>query len=277
MIRGTTSIIAHFGDPIAPVKAPMIYNPWFDKTGVDAVVVPMGVTAADYAGVLAATFRLTNIRGALVTMPHKVTTVDLLAETSLAVRIAGACNAVKRRADGGLAGDLFDGAGFVRGACSKGVTIAGRSALVVGSGGVGRAIAAALAAAQVAHLRLYDVDAAAAADLGRRLLEHYPALVVEVGSCDPQGMDIVVNATPLGMRAADPLPVDIERMASTTFVGEVVMSPALTPLLRAAQARGCATQMGADMLFEQIPLYLEYFGFPTVTAAELRAVARLDG
>ncbi|MFI4901804.1 MAG: shikimate dehydrogenase family protein [Burkholderiales bacterium] len=277
MIRGTTSIIAHFGDPIAPVKAPMIYNPWFEKRGVDAVVVPMGVTTADYAAVLSGVFRLLNIRGALVTMPHKVSTVDHLAEASVAVQIAGSCNAVVRRADGTLAGDLFDGAGFTRAARARGVAIAGRSALVVGTGGVGRAIAAALAAEGAARLRLYDLDVASAAALAVRIARHYPQIAIETGTRDPAGMDIVVNATPLGMRADDPLPIDVDRLAASTFVGEVVMKEQLTPLLKAARARGCATQAGTDMLFEQIPLYLEYFGFPAATAAELRAVARLDG
>ena len=277
MIRGTTSIIAHFGDPIAPVKAPMIYNPWFEQRGVDAIVVPMGVAAADYAQVLPAVFRLTNIRGALVTMPHKISTVAMLADVSVAVRIAGSCNAVVRRADGTLAGDLFDGAGFVRGMRTKGIPVAGRRALVVGTGGVGRAIAAALAAEGVAALNLFDVNEASARDLGARLHEHYPALAVATASRDPAGMDIVVNATPLGMSPADPLPVDVERLGPGTFVGEVVMKQEVTPLLQAARARGCPTQIGTDMLFEQIPLYLDYFGFPAATAAELRAVARLDG
>jgi shikimate dehydrogenase len=275
-IRGTTSIIAHLGDPIVPVKAPMIYNPWFARRGVDAVVVPMGVTAADYARVLPAVFSLTNIRGALITMPHKVTTVAMLADASLAVRIAGSCNAVIRRADGTLAGDLFDGAGFVRAALAKGAAIAGRRALVVVTGGVGRAIAAALAAAGIAGLRLDDLDAASATELAARIRAHYPRIAIESGSSDPAGMDIVVNATPLGMRPGDPLPLDVARLAAGTFVGEVVMAAAKTPLLAAAEARGCTIQPGTDMLFEQIPLYLEYFGLPSATASELRAAAQLD-
>ena len=147
MIRGTTTIIAHLGDPIAPVKAPMIYNPYFESAGIDAAVVPLGVRATDYAAVFRALFRLTNIRGALVTMPHKVTTVALLDERSVAVEIAQSCNAVLLRPDGTLFGELFDGAGFVRGVERHGVRVAGTRCLVVGTGGVGSAIAAALAAA----------------------------------------------------------------------------------------------------------------------------------
>ena len=275
MIRGTTKLIAHFGDPIAPVKAPMIYNPYFEKAGIDAVVVPMGVVAADYPAALKAVFRFTNIGGALVTMPHKVTTVALVDHCSTAVRIAGSCNAVIRRADGTLAGDMFDGAGFVRGVERKGRKLAGVRALVVGSGGVGSAIAAALAAANVATVGVFDAHAPLAEALGGRLGEYYPRLEVRCGSNDPAGYDLVVNATPLGMNADDPLPFDVSRLAPSTFVGEVVMKQEITPLLRAAMDRGCPVQVGTDMLFEQIPLYLDFFGLPTTTPEELRAVARL--
>jgi shikimate dehydrogenase len=275
VIRGTTTIIAHLGDPIAPVKAPMIYNPYFETAGIDAAVVPLGVRAADYPAVFRAIFRLTNIRGALVTMPHKVSTVSLLDGRSAAVEIAQSCNAVLLRPDGTLYGDLFDGAGFVRGVERHGLRVAGTRCLVVGTGGVGSAIAAALAAAGAASLALYDRQAESADALAGRLRQHYPQLDVRTGSNDPVGMDLAVNATPLGMNAGDPLPFDVARLSPAAFVGEVVMKQQVTPLLRAARERGCRTQVGTDMLFEQIPLYLEFFGFGTVTSDALRAVAVL--
>jgi len=275
VIRGTTTLIAHIGDPIAPVKSPMIYNPYFESVGIDAVVVPMGVRAADFPDVLKAVFRFTNIRGALITMPHKVTTVALLDEVSVAVKVAQSCNAVLRRADGTLFGDLFDGAGFVRGVERNGFKLAGARCLVVGTGGVGSAIAAALAAGGPAAIALYDSHAASASGLAARLRQHYPKLEVSTGSNDPAGFDLVVNATPLGMNPDDPLPLDVTRLAPTTFVGEVVMKQEVTPLLRAAREKGCRTQIGTEMLFEQIPLYLDFFGFGKVTPDELRAVAAL--
>jgi len=275
VIRGTTTLIAHIGDPIAPVKSPMIYNPYFESVGIDAVVVPMGVRAADFPEVLKAVFRFTNIRGALITMPHKVTTVRLLDEVSVAVKVAQSCNAVLRRADGTLFGDLFDGAGFVRGVERNGFKLAGARCLVVGTGGVGSAIAAALAAGGPAAITLYDSNAASASGLAGRLRQHYPKLEVSTGSNDPAGFDLVVNATPLGMNPDDPLPLDVKRLAPTTFVGEVVMKQEVTPLLRAAREKGCRTQIGTEMLFEQIPLYLDFFGFGKVTPDELRAVAAL--
>jgi shikimate dehydrogenase len=275
MISGKTRLIAHLGYPTESFKAPMIYNPWFEHAGVDAVVVPIGVKAEEYGQFLPLLFRCSNVHGALVTMPHKVTTVALLDHVTPTVRVAGSCNAIVKRADGTLLGDMFDGAGFVRGVERKGKRLAGTRALVVGCGGVGSAIAASLAGAGVAMLGLFDANPANADALAGRLRDNYPWIEVRTGSNDPAGYDVVVNATPLGMRDGDPLPLDVSRLAPGTFVGEVVMKQEMTPLLRAAQRRGCPFQVGTDMLFEQIPAYLEFFGFPATTADELRAIARV--
>ena len=275
IIDGNTELIAHIGFPTHSFKAPMIYNPWFDKARVNARVMPMGCQPEDFAALLKSLFTLTNMRGALITMPHKVATMALLDEVLPAAAIAGACNAVRRTASGQLQGNMFDGEGFVRGLLRKGVVLKAASALVVGCGGVGSAIAASLAAAGIARLGLFDVSASAAQALGERLLQHYPQLQVTAGANDPAGFDVVVNGTPLGMNEGDAMPMDVSRIAPTTFVGEVVMKKEMTAFLSAAKARGCAVQIGTDMLFEQIPAYLEFFGLPSATAEELRAVATL--
>ncbi len=276
MISGKTTLIAHIGYPTVSFKAPMIYNPWFEKAGIDAVVMPMGVQAPDYPSFLRELFKVTNIRGALVTMPHKKTTVELADEVSPTARIAGAANALLKREDGTLLADMFDGEGFVRGVRNKGRNLNDASALVVGCGGVGSAIAASLAAAGVTRIGLDDAMEGAAESLGSRLSAHYPELNVKTGSADPTGYDVVVNATPLGMNEGDPLPIDMSLVAPTTFVGEVVMKSEVTPFLRAAIERGCETQVGTDMLFEQIPAYLEFFGFGTATPDELREVQQIQ-
>ncbi len=275
MISGKTTLIAHLGFPTEAFKAPMIYNPWFDKQGIDAVVVPMGVKPEDYAASLPQIFRFSNLRGALVTMPHKVTTMSLVDEVTPTARVAGACNAILKRPDGTLLGDQFDGAGFVRGVERKGRLFKGTRVLVSGTGGVGSAIAASIAAAGAAELMLFDMSDASAQALAARLREHYPQMKVATGSKDPAGYDVVVNATPLGMKESDPLPFDVERIDAGTFVGEVVMKTEFTPLLLAAKAKGCQVQVGTDMLFEMIPAYLEFFGFGTASPEELRAVAQL--
>lgn len=276
MISGRTRVIAHLGYPTESFTAPMIYNPWFEQKGIDAVVVPMGIGADNYPAFLRLLFRLSNVHGALVTMPHKRTTLALLDEVSPAARIAGGCNAILRRDDGSLLGDMFDGEGFTRGARRKGFEFAGADCLVVGAGGVGSAIAASVAARRPRLLAVCDIRQDSVESLVTRLRHFYPELSVEIRNSDPAGYDLVVNATPLGMRPEDPLPIDPQRLDPRTFVGEVVLSAEMTPLLRVAAARGCRTQIATDMLFEQIPAYLEFFGYGAATPEELRKVARIS-
>lgn len=275
MINGRTRLIAHLGYPTETFTAPMIYNPWFEKHAINAVVMPMGVMADDYPTFLRSLFRLSNIHGALVTMPHKVTTVALLDEVSVAVKVSGSCNAILRRDDDSLYGEMFDGVGFTRGARDNGFDFAGAACLVVGNGGVGSAIAAAIAAECPRVLALYDVRPDAAKSLAVRLQAHYPELRIELRDNDPAGYDLVVNATALGMHADDPLPFETTRLAPATFVGDVVLKPR-TRLLCAAEALGCPCLVGTDMLFAQIPAYLEFFGYGTTTPEELREVARIS-
>jgi shikimate dehydrogenase len=276
MINGNTEIVAHLGFPTHAFKAPMIYNPWFEQAGVNAIVVPMGCEAQDFPEYLRSVFRLANIRGALITMPHKITTVGLVDEVLPTAAIAGACNAVRRLPDGRLQGEMFDGEGFVRGVLRKGLVLQGARALVVGNGGVGCAIAASLAAAGVLEMDLFDMHTPASQGLAERLMQHYPDMTIRTGLNDPAGLDLVVNATPLGMNEGDPMPMDVSRLDARTFVGEVVMKTEMTAFLAAAKARGCPVQVGSDMLFEQIPAYLEFFGFPSTTPDVLRSVAQLS-
>lgn len=275
MISGHTRLIAHLGFPTESFKAPMIYNPWFAANGLDIKVMPIGVKPQAFADLLRSLFRTTNVIGALITMPHKVATTELVDRLSPTARIAGACNAVRVNEAGELEGDMFDGEGFVRGMRQRGQAAEGKRALVVGCGGVGCAIGASLAAAGVASLTLYDTRRESSEALAARLQQHYPQLQLATGERDPQGHDIVVNATPLGMQQGDPLPLDVSRLAPGCFVGEVVMKSAVTPFLQAARERGCVTQQGVDMLFEMIPAYLEFFGLPAATAEALRETAEI--
>jgi shikimate dehydrogenase len=275
MIDGDTKLIAHIGYPTATFRAPLIYNPWFRRRGINAAVVPLGVRSETFREAFPQICRFTNFHGALITMPHKVAVVDWLDEARAAVRVAGACNAVRRNADGKLVGDMFDGEGFVRAAVGAGRNIAGQRVLIVGAGGVGSAIAAACAKAGAGEIGLTDMRAEAVERLAERLRLNYPVLKLSLGSNDPWGFDVAVNATPLGTYPGDPLPMDPSRLSPSALVGEVVLKPAMTAFLAAAKARGLACVTGLDMLFEQIPAYLEFFGFPTPTAAELRETAEI--
>ena len=158
---------------------------------------------------------------------------------------------------------------------AQGLFPAGKNILVVGSGGVGSAIASSFAAANAAVIALHDASSEAMSGLANRLRMHYPKLSVITGPSDPAGYDLVVNATPLGMNVGDQMPMDVTRISQATFVGDVVMKQEMTPFLIASKKRGCEIQVGIDMLFEQIPAYLEFFGFPTTTPEELMQLAEI--
>ena len=275
LISGYTNLIAHIGWPTGSFKAPMIFNPYFEQEGIDTLVVPMGCKGEDYPGFFKSLFQLQNIIGALITMPHKVSTVAMLDEVSTAVQVCGACNAVRKEADGRLVGDMFDGQGFVRGLARKGRPAQGASALVIGSGGVGSAIAVAMAETGVGRLALYDNRPEVMEQLASRLQQFFPTLPIQLGSNDPSRFEIVVNATPMGMEPGDPLPIEVGRISPTAMVGEVVMKQEETPFVLAARERGCLTQIGTDMLFEQIPAYLEFLRLPTTSAENLRSLSRI--
>lgn len=100
------------------------------------MVVPLDVRGENFREAFPQICRFTNFHGALITMPHKAAVVDWLNAASAAVRLAGACNAVRRNGDGKLIGDMFDGEGFVRAAAGAGRNIAGQRVLIVGAGGV---------------------------------------------------------------------------------------------------------------------------------------------
>jgi len=117
---------------------------------------------------------------------------------------------------------------------------------VVGNGGVGLPIAASLATIGLAGIGLFDPTAAASTALAQRIGEHHPHVEVLVGSKDPEGYDLIVNATPIGMRADDPLPLDVDRIAPGSFVGDVVLKADVTLAVR-GMADGRAFRRPRDL------------------------------
>ncbi len=257
---GTTRLYAILGDPIAQVKAPSLMNRVFAQCGVDALMVPVQVRPNALPGVLAALRQIGNMDGMLVTIPHKFAVCDGVERLSPAVRLAGSANALRRAADGAWEADNFDGRGFVAGLEAQGWDPAGRVIGLAGSGGAGVAIAAGLAEAGAAAIRIRDVRPGQAERLARRLNGYRAGIAqVEPEGTDWRGTDMVVNATPLGLRATDPLPFDPLVLAGDTLVADIIMKPRETRLLRLAAARGMPVFHGEHMLAHQIDMYRRFF------------------
>lgn len=263
-ITGHSRIYGILADPIHHVKAPQLMNPVFEAQGFDGVMVPIHVKPEDLGTVLAGLRAQQNFGGFVATVPHKQAMVAHCDELTDAARAIGAVNIVQRLPDGRLRGGMLDGDGFVAGLRSHGIEPAGRSAYLAGAGGAASAIAWALAVAGVSRLTVWNRTASKARELLERVAQARPGLETAVGSADPSGHDLVVNATSLGLREDDPLPFDAARLQPGQTVAEIIMQPEETALLKAAKARGCRIQYGKPMLACQIELMAAFMGAPIV-------------
>lgn len=268
MITGKTRVFFILGDPVAQVKAPTVYNALFEQHGIDAVLVPLKLPAAGLGGFLQHGLAAENIGGFWATIPHKAPLYEALQPSDPVAVVAGAVNAVKRHADGRLEAALFDGIGFIKGLDHFGIAVAGKKVLVVGAGGGGQAVAAAIAQRRPALLAIHNRTRDKAAALAQRLapLQVAATQITVADSADPAGYDVIVNCTSQGLKADDPMPVDVARIDAGAAVVDIIMTAVPTPLLQAARARGLRAEAGFEMLVQQVPEYLRFFGFPELAA-----------
>jgi shikimate dehydrogenase len=256
-LNGATRIHVTIGDPIAQVKSPAGITAGFAARGHDAIMIPLQVKPADVEDFLRVAKNLPNLDGIVITVPHKPVAFRHCDTTSERARVLEVCNVMRREGDGRWAGDMTDGGGFVAALRRNGFDARGKRALQIGGGGAGSAIALALSMEGVSELVLCDTDAPKRDALIARLGRHgHKATATE--KPDPSGFDLLVNATPAGMKSGDPLPVDASGIAACTFVADIITMPVVTPLLAAARARGCRTQTGVQMFDAQVDFITDF-------------------
>jgi shikimate dehydrogenase len=262
MIKGSTRIVAIIGSPVVQVKSPENFNADFARSGSDVAMIAMDVTPAGVTDFLSLARRWENLDGFVVTIPHKQSVAAGIDETSARAALLGAVNVVRREPDGTLKGDMVDGLGFVAAARANGFDPAGKRALVIG-GGAGSARAQALCEAGAASVTLSDIDMTRTQRLAGLLRASFPETEVNTTLNDPSAFDLVVNATPLGMKRDDPLPLAADVLSglrSSVLVADVVTSPEITPFLETARARGFAIQTGPQMAEAQMNLLGSFMG-----------------
>ncbi|PVD02970.1 shikimate dehydrogenase [Streptomyces sp. CS014] len=234
-------------------------NPLFARLGVDAVLVPVHATPERLAEVVRGLQAIGNLDGLLITVPHKIKARAFADDLSPSVEISGSTNAMRREPDGRWFAENFDGTGFVEGLRSQGRSPHRKRVSLVGAGGAGGAIAAAVLQAGAEHLSVCDHDGRRLDALVSRLAQRWPGRVTGTATPELEAVDIAVNATALGLRADDPLPFAPAALPRGTVVADVIMKPRETPLLRVAAALGHHPHHGSHMLTQQLGLYQEFF------------------
>ena len=258
-IDGATRLYAIVGNPIVQVKSPEVFSELFADAGMNAVMIPMHVLLERFEDSMRALMGIANLDGLVATVPYKAQAVRFANRLGPTASRIGAVNALRREPDGTWTGDMFDGAGFVRGAERRGGVLRGRRVALFGAGGAGSAIGCELAAAGVESLSIIDPQRERAAALAKTLRGAFLTCRVDAVEAVPSGVDMIVNASTVGMRDGDGLPGNIGPLTADTLVGDVVVSQEPTPLLRHAIRYGCRCINGRDMLNGQADALMSFF------------------
>jgi shikimate dehydrogenase len=260
-MRGTgkADVFVMLAHPVGHAKSPGIFNEIFEQKGLDSFMVPLTCKPEDFDTFWAGITAAENIRGVIVSVPYKAAVYHkCTAAHDRAARVQSA-NSVRRQADGSWYADNFDGVGFIDGLKAGGHEIAGRKILQVGAGGAGASLTYCLAEAGAAEIRLNDIDKSRAANLASLVTKAFPNCRIAVGDPDPSGMDMAINATPSGLKASDPLPLDVTKLTPNMTVVDIIMEPAETTLLKKAREIGCRIQPGLPMMDYQVRGMSEFF------------------
>ena len=257
-LTGATRLYIIIGDPIAQVKSPGGMTAGFAARKHDAIMVPMQVKPEDLGDCLSLASRLGNLDGIIATIPHKFACLPYCKTLSDRAGFITSVNMMRRNKDGSWHGDMSDGFGFMESCRQNGFEASGKKALLIGAGGAGSAIAYEFVDRGVAKLAVFDPDQARRDGLIARLSALGKTEIV-AGTPDPAGFDFVANASPVGMKPSDPLPVMVEHLSPDMFVGCVITQPDPSPLVAAARAKGCKTSTGVEMYQSVQGVMLDFF------------------
>jgi shikimate dehydrogenase len=257
-VTGATQVWIHLSHPSAKTVSTALLNKTFRERELDVVAVAVDVAPDDLHALVRGLKGWRNLVGMGVTMPHKERIALACDELMGLAKPMKAVNIIRREPDGRLIGGNLDGSGFVTGLRQSGYEPAGMRVLLVGAGGASAAIAFALAEAGVRALVIANRTVAKAEQIAARVTQAFPNVPAVAGPPDPTGFDMVVNTTPLGSREGDALPLDVSLLTPKMLVAEIIVKPPRTPLLEAAEQRGCRTQPGLPMLSCQIDEVLAF-------------------
>ncbi|MBW3098446.1 shikimate dehydrogenase family protein [Pseudohoeflea coraliihabitans] len=251
-VDGYTRLFGIVGHPIRQVRSPQTVTFELRRRGINAILLPLHVLPEDFDSVFPPLLKLANLDGLVVTVPHKTAVPRHLDGIGPLGKFSGSVSILARTSDNCWVGEMFDGTGCVQALQKHGIGLTGQRILLLGAGGAGAAIAAALARTQPASLHVKEPDNGRRNRLRARLTGAFPALVLPDGMPQLDEIDVLINASPVGMLDADRMPIEVDRIPAHVAVLDAIMDPEETRLLHLAKACGCRTVPGRDMLDSQI-------------------------
>lgn len=251
-ISGTTKITGLYGYPVEHSLSPAMHNSAFEYLGLDYCYVTFPVKP-ELLGEAVKAIPALDLKGVNVTVPHKENVIPFIDAVSDEVRFIGAVNTIQN-SGGRLVGHNTDGRGFMESLAEAGIHVEGRSVLIIGAGGACRAISYYLSD-KAEKLRIFDIDEAKVGKLVRDLRTIRHNVSIAERPDDIEGVDIIVNATPLGLKETDRAPLDLSLLDEKMTVCDLIYKK--TPLLMAASRKGCRVLDGLGMLLHQGVLAFE--------------------
>jgi len=256
-LNGRTRLYPLLGDPIIYARSPDWLSQHMAKRGMNMISLPMEVPDGALKLVMDALAAIGNVDGLSLTMPHKISGYEHCATVSETSRLLGVVAAIRRNKNGSWHGHTTDGDAFVKAQIDKGAKVEGARVLVLGAGGAGSAIVISMLDSGAGEVVVHDSNAQRVSTL-LDLLKDKGGGRLRAGSNDPDGFDLVCNATPMGMAEGDPLPLDPLKLKSHMFVGDVVAGHGETPLIKAAREVGCRTADGDDMVVAVLDIMCDF-------------------
>ncbi len=262
-IDGHTRLFCLIGSPVGHSGSPAMYNYSFDRLGLNNAYLAFDVPLGKLEEAVRA-LRLLNVGGFNITMPCKTAVCEYLDELTDAVKLIGACNTVTVGEDGRLIGHNTDGVGFVRNLEKHGVSVKGKSIVVLGAGGAATALsiqAALDGAKKIVILNRKSSKSFANAELtASKIRSNVPSCEAEADDLGDakavaravDACDILVNATKVGMAPMDhDSLIDPDLYRPDLVVADTVYNPRETRMIKEAAAAGCLTVGGIGMLLQQ--------------------------
>lgn len=258
--RGSTLVVPIIGDPVAQVATPDLWNREFLANGIDAICVPIHLKPSGLLPFIDWVRYAENVPGFLSTIPHKKDLAQLCDYRRSEVDVVGAANAVRKNKDGTLECAMFDGVGMVNAIQLAGADFEAACVHVIGAGAAGSAIAYEALQCGAKQVSMKDPCSDSLARLAATLKNIFPDRTIQMDDDENCSYQIIINASPMGSYATDPLPCQLSADLSKVIVADAVTEPANTSFLTLAKQIGLQTVSGKEMAAAQASHMQHYLG-----------------